>query len=283
MSTIKQPADPAHRLLPLLGLPVWLILAVFFLPESALRLDYVRLLLVAAPLVILPLSRAADDEFRLLDLILALAFALGILLPAAWWSVALVIPWWLFAAEWSIRRFREWAAGSGSLRVNDLLRTAEPLFLLTAACWAIAERAGWSVMGFDATITLLTAVHFHYAGYALAWLTRRHPTLPAFLRWGVLAGVPLVALGITTTQYDLPHMIEIVSVTLMAAAGAGGGSSLPAIRIPFALGISPVPRLGAGWSGPPARDADRAGLWLAQCFSGGVFEYPADVCAARFA
>ena len=119
--------------------------------------------MVAAPLVVLPLSRAADDEFRLLDLILALAFALGILLPAAWWSVALVIPWWLFAAEWSIRRFREWAAGSGSLRVNDLLRTAEPLFLLTAACWAIAERAGWSVMGFDATITLLTAVHFHYA------------------------------------------------------------------------------------------------------------------------
>jgi hypothetical protein len=97
------------------------------------------------------------------------------------------------------------------------------LFLNVAAAWALADRLGWQPLGFDPLIVLLTAIHFHYAGFALAVLTALLPegTTQRRLSWSLLLGVGGVAIGITSTQLAGPAWIEVTSVTLMVLIGWG--------------------------------------------------------------
>ena len=74
------------------------------------------------------------------------------------------------------------------------------------------------------TIVLLTAIHFHFAGFALPLLTglagRATGGLTACLAaGGVILGVPLVAVGITTTQVGFGSLLECIAswVTALAA------------------------------------------------------------------
>jgi YndJ-like protein len=70
--------------------------------------------------------------------------------------------------------------------------------LILGACWFVVSRAGWRPMGFQEPIILLTAVHFHYSGFATAIIaaatlhTARSRTWhPARLRVLVLLAVLL--------------------------------------------------------------------------------------------
>src|SRR5436305_294253 len=79
-------------------------------------------------------------------------------------------------------------------------------------------------IGFDDVVVVLTANHFHYAGFVVpivAGLCGR--LLPgrfsAVTAVGVLAGVPLVATGITVTKLEGPKPIECVAALTMAASG----------------------------------------------------------------
>lgn len=93
--------------------------------------------------------------------------------------------------------------------------------------WAVADQTKIQPLGFSGIIVLLTAVHFHYAGFALPWLTGRLLTFGrsgAFEKncaVGVIAGVPLVAIGITTSQLSLPWGIETGAATVLAFSAIG--------------------------------------------------------------
>jgi hypothetical protein len=95
-------------------------------------------------------------------------------------------------------------------------------YLLVGGIWLFASRLGVNLLGFSDTIVLLTAVHFHYAGFAapiLAGLAGRKISkvnprarsfyLPACA--GVMAGPPLVAAGITFSR-----AVEVFSASLLA-------------------------------------------------------------------
>ncbi len=114
---------------------------------------------------------------------------------------------------WAVRRFRE-------LPLAGLLAV---LFLGIAAAWAFADRWGWQPLGFDPLIVLLTAIHFHYAGFALALMTALLPksSLQATLSKGLVIGVGGVAVGITSTQLQGPVWLELTAVTLMVLIGWG--------------------------------------------------------------
>lgn len=216
---------------PLLGSSCWLALVVLHWPDSALQLDYVRLILIAAPLIIVPLCELMDGRSFWLSFVLGLAFSLGMLQAPGWLGFGLVLPWWLFSAVRTVVAVSDeastwWSKNGESVDFLILAKSiASPLFLLVAASWAIADRLELEPMGFDATITLLTAVHFHYAGFTLSWLLTRIQA-PQWTQWCILSGVILVAIGITTSQYDLPEWIEVLSVTILASA---------ALRFAFSL------------------------------------------------
>ncbi|MEM9834959.1 MAG: YndJ family transporter [Bacteroidota bacterium] len=221
---------------PYFGLVTWLLLCVWQWPPSPLHLDYVRLILSAAPLVIVPLCHAMDGRSFWLTFALGAAFSLGMLLPVGGVGFGLVLPWWMFSAYLTVHYGARWVSGQlakrsegkesklrlqsshGTQRSSHLFfSSACSVSLLVAASWAIADRLELSPMGFDTTIVLLTAVHFHYAGFTLIWLLGRLRG-PAWMEWAIVLGVALVAVGITTSQYGLPAWIEVVSVTILATA-----------------------------------------------------------------
>ncbi|MEN0050921.1 MAG: YndJ family transporter, partial [Bacteroidota bacterium] len=102
-------------------------------------------------------------------------------------------------------------------RQNNLSHLLAALFLTVGAAWAFADRLGFEAFGFDSTIVLLTAAHFHYAGFCLmliaGWTERKSAI------YGVLIGVPMVAIGISSSHLDGPPLVEVVAVTIMVAAG----------------------------------------------------------------
>ena len=95
--------------------------------------------------------------------------------------------------------------------------------LPVAAAWMLADRLGFQPLGFDPLIVLLTGVHFHYAGFALAIIAAHLPNNPLnrWLSFGLIAGLAGVATGITSTQLDGPAWIEILGVSIMVTVGVG--------------------------------------------------------------
>jgi hypothetical protein len=203
---------------------------------------YVRLVLAVAPLVVV-LAWSAEGARRTEQsaaVASALLFAASLFLPAlAVWGV---VPWLAVCARAALRGLRRMAAREGR-DTADWSRLAAHLYLPIGGVWALFHEAGYQPLGFSAVIVLLTGVHFHYAGFALPWLSgrllSRGPSRAGQRAgaWGVIAGVPLVAIGITSSQLRLPWQVETAAVTLLASsafvisygylawAGQAGGAS----------------------------------------------------------
>jgi hypothetical protein len=109
------------------------------------------------------------------------------------------------------------------------------VYLPVGGVWLIASRLGIQLFGFGDTIVLLTAVHFHFAGFAapvITGLTGRvlarstHPvTLFRLAAASIVVGIPLVAAGITFSP-------------VLALIGAGAVS----------LGLTLLAALTIGWA-----------------------------------
>lgn len=241
------------KLMATIGLLVWLLLVLCFWPNSPLSLDYVRILLVAAPLLIIPFC-VSDTKLSTGQIMVAgVLFGLGMLLPQSWYATIMVLPWMAFAAYLCWQRLKQ----VNSWSLTNIMELAQSLFLFTAACWALADRMTLTPLGFTGDIVLLTAVHFHYAGFTLTWLATNVKTLPDWTRWGIVSGVGLVAIGITSSQIQLPAWIEVLSVTILAIAAlrmawallfiGEGGSRFFFWFAALALSIGMLLALTYGW------------------------------------
>jgi hypothetical protein len=112
-------------------------------------------------------------------------------------------------------------------------------FLSIGGGWFILSRLGIQPLGFGDTIVLLTAVHFHFAGFAapiLAGLAGRMigSTQPArklsqVAVFAIILGVPLVAAGITASPILALVGAVTVSFGLFVLAFAVIGWILPAV------------------------------------------------------
>jgi hypothetical protein len=219
----------------LLGGMLWftLLVAVLFGNRT---FGIVELLLLLAILVFTPLALdlvatpGADGlnhiTYRLTRFLqpFAGAFAaLSMLAPAGAWGGALAAPWLLLTivvALYGLRRLTLPRPFSIEERCID----AALLYLPIGGVWFVASRAGISIGGFGGTIALLTAVHFHYAGFIAPALTglagrqlrkgdRRHWSTYTIAAIGVIAGPPLVALGITYAR-----SLEVVAAAVLATS-----------------------------------------------------------------
>ncbi len=198
-------------------------------------------LLLFATLVLVPLGlRLIEDPSRW-PLAVRLLTAAKWLQPAAavslgasfalkqsWPAAALAGPWFVVTLLLAgvglldaVRRGWRLDASAGF--------TAALLFSPVGGSWAVLSRAGLRPQDFSHAIVLLTAVHFHYAGFLLpviaSCVVRRlqeqaGAKLPAridgLMLLGILVGVPAVGLGISLSAH-----IEVGAAVVLACACVG--------------------------------------------------------------
>jgi hypothetical protein len=219
---------------PAAGALVWVVVVACLLP-SPFATEWAVALLLLSPLVLVPLGLRLIDTTeqqewpRLwpaafhLQLPSALLLALAFALPAGWPAALLALPWLattvLLAATGLVRLWRR-----GVLPWEECCVDAGLVFLVVGGGWAVLSRAGLRPLEFESIIVLLTAIHFHHAGFVLPLVTglagrvlRNRLARGAAL--GVMAGVPLVAAGITTTQLGGGPALECFAACVTALAG----------------------------------------------------------------
>jgi hypothetical protein len=117
-------------------------------------------------------------------------------------SGILAIPWLVVVLARAIGRVAGiWKRRASLAHLADgLVADAAMAYLAVGAVWAVISRVGLRPLDFDDRIVLLTAVHFHVAGFVLVVagevLRRRHPSpLTSLALVALVIGIPTTALG----------------------------------------------------------------------------------------
>lgn len=201
------------------------LLLLFFAPLATSWAEpYVYRILLAGPLVFVPwaailfpkLRSGLPKQITTLYFINVLLLIAAFCLPAGLLATAMSGTWLLFTIYLLAAILRK----SAQQNLGILIALCS---LPVAAAWMLADRLGFQPLGFDPLIVLLTGVHFHYAGFALAIMAAHLPNNPLnrWLSFGMIAGLAGVAAGITSTQLDGPAWIEILGVSIMVTVGIG--------------------------------------------------------------
>jgi hypothetical protein len=139
----------------------------------------------------------------------------------------LVLPWFavisLIALAGLMRLFISHRRQSFELSIS-----AGMLYLPVGGAWLLASRLGLQPLGFGDTIVLLTAVHFHFAGFAapvLAGLAGRYlrdrgmlSVVASVSAGAIVFGTPVVAAGITLSPFMALAGASIVTLGLTLLA-----------------------------------------------------------------
>ena len=220
----------------LVGLAAWLVALVVKRP-SPFEVEWARLLLAFAPLVLVPLglpiyrgSKAkgwAKVAWRVVEwatLPAAMLFGFGIVFlePGAL-SALLVVPWLLLTACLALLGLQR-ARGHLRGRLAELCQDLALVFVVVGSGWAMLDRLSIRPLDFDPVIVLLTAIHFHYAGFVLPLVTGilLQDEKSGFARIGgigALVGIPLVAIGITATKLGWGTSLEVVAAWVLGGSG----------------------------------------------------------------
>lgn len=200
-----------NAIVSLCGAAMWALFACL----AGLRrgpFGIIELLFLFAPLVIVPLgseltrrltyagSRRAVALTRILQVLCPLAVSAAFWLPPGRTAAGLSGAWLLLclflAAERLLQSPTEARTGL------SLILNLAYLDLILGAAWLVASRAGFRPMGFQEPIILLTAVHFHYSGFATALIASA--TLHEFQRRNlVMPGVRVLIWLVVLLPYLL--------------------------------------------------------------------------------
>jgi len=179
------------RACALAGAATWAVIAILARIGVA-RVGAIELLFLFAPLVIVPLGmelgRVLGEAGRLSEIarrlqpIGAMLAVASMWIPIGKWAAISAAGWLLVclvvAADGLItvarlsqrRRAAESPAATQPSSVAIALAIAR-IDLSVGGAWLVASRIGWHPLGIQEPIGLLTAVHFHFAGFATATIT----------------------------------------------------------------------------------------------------------------
>jgi YndJ-like protein len=226
----------------LIGAAVWVILALAsFSPR--VHLGIIEVLFLLGPWIVVPLSvdlvRGAENSksSTVRDWVLMAAaslttvsFFLDNRTSAAWFASCWLLVCAVFAGD-GLRRF----VMSGTTSFTQFCFAAGEGYLLVAGAWLVASRAGVQLLAFHEPIVLLTAMHFHFAGFASAVLAGLTYERFRESRWKALAIVALLAVvcgpGILGLAFLLGPKWKLVAALLIALGqlGLAGGMALVGI------------------------------------------------------
>lgn len=210
------------------GLVVWMSALAFLPAPMAVRI------LLLAPLVIVPrlLTLLPDRRWvaRLAgwpSMLAALPLLAGFAMPAGPTAAVFVVPWLAVAVVGALAAVLHCLANLPSIlrprHLADLGIDVALGFWAVGAIFTVIDRLGLDT-GFSTTIVLLTATHFHFAGFGLlglaSLLAGRRPWLRAPVA-GLIVGIPLTALGFVLVS-DAINAIGALVVGLSGiAVGVG--------------------------------------------------------------
>lgn len=137
----------------------------------------------------------------------------------------LSVPWLWFRARAAFPVLVGWLRHGISEPARLCLESAR-VFPAIGAAWFVAHRAQWTPWGFDPLIVLLTAAHFHHAGFTLPLMAglnakARPGCWTRFSCVAILLGVPLVAVGITGTHFGVLQFVEPFGVAILVLGALG--------------------------------------------------------------
>ena len=145
-------------------------------------------------------------------------------------AALLTLPWVAVTGVTALIAGMRWMHDPDRLRPDLRHATdAAVVFLAVGAIFALTDRLGIRPFGFSSAIILLTAVHFHFAGFvlplagALAW-TRRPSRWLELALGAVVFGIPITALGFL----GLP-LANWIGSMFTAAGGFGIGIATLAV------------------------------------------------------
>ena len=245
----------------LVGLGFWVGCAALY---RTARLELIELLLLFGPLVAVPGGLSMVLGRRGEGRLWGEAVVVRLLLPAALCAIVsrwiapsapaavLAAPWLLVTVLVALLGLQR-IIRRGFAPLEELTVDAGLLYLPVGGGWLLLSSAGLEPMGFDATIVLLTAVHFHFAGFSAAVIAGlagrafrargsanegvKTLALAAyrFAATIVIFGPPLVAVGIMASP-----IVEVISGVALSI----GMLTLAFVLVLVALTGSPLlPRL----------------------------------------
>jgi YndJ-like protein len=259
-----------------LGFAVWFALALAsFAPR--VHLGLIDVLFLLGPWVVVPLGAdmvrgaAASKHSAVRDWALIAATALTTVsffldnrTAAAWFASAWLLVCTGFAGD-GLRRI----VRSGAKSFTQFCFAVGEGYLLVAGIWLVGSRAGVQLLAFHEPIVLLTAVHFHFAGFASAVLAgladeaftgfRRR----RFLRAALLAVV--LGPGILGLAFLLGPKVKLAGALLIALGQLGLAGGM--VRVGMASKNS-----GGRWLLFVAGASVAAGMILAAVWA--IGEYP---------
>lgn len=253
----NQRQDSWNSALSLFGAAAWAACATLAGIGRA-RFGIIELLFMFAPLVVVPLVmelsrrltgvREQAGSVRLLQIPAMLAAAIALWLPPGQIAAGLSALWLLQCVLLTGQRLIEWRRQKRTA-VSMILNIAYADLILGAA-WLVLSRAGFRPMGFQEPIILLTAVHFHYSGFATALIAAA--TLREFESRGL----------------RMPGLSALVGlVALLPFALAAGFVFSPTLRFVAAIALSASVTalaliswwMAGGWKSKPAKVYIRGG------------------------
>jgi YndJ-like protein len=215
--------------LPLVGLIVWVpALAILPAPIAARILLLAPLVIVPRLLALLPdrrwIARLAGWPTFLAALPLLAAYAL----PAGPIAAGFVVPWLVVAVVGALAAVLHGLANLPAIlqprRLADLGVDVALWFWAVGAIFVLIDRLGLDT-GFSATIVLLTATHFHFAGLGLLGLASMLAIRRTWIRSsvaGLILGIPLTALGFVLVS----DAFNAVGALVVGLSGIGVGVAL---------------------------------------------------------
>jgi hypothetical protein len=221
------------------GAAVWAGIAVLARIGIA-RLGAIELLFLFAPLVIVPLGmelgRVCGGHGRLPELARRLQPAGATFAVVAMWlppgrnagfsAMGWILICLLMAATGFLDLVRAlWADAGGGARATRVTMGIARIDLAVGGAWLVASRLGMRPLGIQEPIGLLTAVHFHFAGFATAMIgaaTLRFAQRRGKHQWLnvlvlMVAGLPFVV----AAGFVISPVVKMASALLFSAGVAG--------------------------------------------------------------
>ena len=165
----------------------------------------------------------------------------------------LSVPWLLVRTRGAVPVVMDWLR-RGIPSHDRLYLECARIFPAIGAAWLVANRSQWTPWRFDPLIVLLTAAHFHHAGFTLPLIAGLNAKASPG-RWtrfsciAILLGVPMVAVGITCTHFGVMKFVEPLGVTILVLGALGVATSQILRGIECRSGLSPWTRFVFAISG----------------------------------